>query len=72
MTNTMKSIKALMKQRGYSQRYLALIIGVGEDSMSRWMHGNRTPNIRKVEDMAHALGYEVVLLKKEDRYGASN
>ena len=72
LTNTMKNIKQIMDNRGYSQRDVALIIGVSETSMSRWMNGKRTPNIRIVERIVKAVGYEIVLKHRMDDTGGLN
>ena len=69
MTETMKTIKKIMRARGYSQRDVALIIGVAETSMSRWMNGSRTPNIRIVERIAKAIGFDIVLKHRMDDTG---
>lgn len=69
MTDTMKTIKEIMKNRGYTQRDVALIIGVSETSMSRWMKGNRTPNIRIIERIAKAIGFDIVLKHRMDDTG---
>ena len=64
MTDTMKTIKEIMKARGYTQRDVALTIGVSETSVSRWMKGNRNPSIRIVERIAKAIGFDIVLISK--------
>ena len=54
MDNT-KRIKELLKNNDMSQKELAEIIGTTETSLSRYVHGNRTPRITIAIKMAKAL-----------------
>lgn len=50
-----KRIKELLKKNDMSQKELAEIIGTTEASISRYVHGHRTPKITIASKMAKAL-----------------
>ena len=64
MSNTVKQIKALMKQKGISQADMADIIGVTHVTVHRWMNGTRIPTIEYVERMANVLEMKIGLVYK--------
>lgn len=48
-------ILSLLKQSGYSQKELALMVGVTEAAMSRYLKNEREPKIEVVANLATAL-----------------
>lgn len=67
MTEIMKQIIAECKSQNMTQRELAERSGVTEASTSRYFNGERTPNIKKVEKMARALGLKLALIMGDTR-----
>lgn len=61
MTETMQTIKDLMRLQNISQRDMAEKVGVAEATMSRWMNGTRNPDIQYVEKMAEVLGRSLIV-----------
>lgn len=59
MTETMQTIKDLMKHQHISQRNMAEKVGVAEATMSRWINGTRNPDIQYVERMIKILSYKL-------------
>lgn len=59
MTETMQTIKDLMKHQHISQRIMAEKVGVTEAAMSRWINGTRNPDIQYVERMIKILSYKL-------------
>ena len=49
-------IQKLMKEKGYSQKELAQMIGVTESAMSRYIKNEREPKIDIIANFATALG----------------
>ena len=59
----------MMKQKDMTQRDLAMMSGVTEAAMSRYMRGERQPRAEVVANMATALGVtsDYLLGRKEDK-----
>jgi transcriptional regulator with XRE-family HTH domain len=57
-----KRMKQLRERRGYSQRDLAEICGVGIGSISMWESGSRNPKQEALENLARALKCDVYYL----------
>lgn len=51
-------------EQGITQRELAKKSGISESSISKYANAVKTPTITKVEQLADALGCELVLVKK--------
>lgn len=60
MTETMQTIKDLMKHQHISQHSMAEKVGVTEATMSRWINGTRNPDIQYVERMIKVLSHKLV------------
>lgn len=69
MTETMQTIKDLMKHQHISQRSMAEKVGVTEATMSRWINGTRNPDIQYVEKMAETCGCRLVVLDESRQTG---
>ena len=52
-------ILCLLKESGYSQKELALMIGVTESAMSHYIKNEREPKIEVVKNLATALNTTV-------------
>lgn len=48
-------LSALLKQQGVSQKELALLVGVTEATMSRYLHTDRIPKSEIIANIATAL-----------------
>ena len=48
-------VRELQKAKGYSNRYIANLIGVNENTVSRWANGNRQPGSLSLNQLAAAL-----------------
>ena len=48
-------LKKSINERGLTQRMLATLIGTTEQSVSRWVRGNRTPDVDALYKMCKAL-----------------
>jgi transcriptional regulator with XRE-family HTH domain len=64
-------ISQLLKETGYTQKELALMCGVTEAAMSRYLKNEREPKIEVVANMATALNttVEYLITGKEDESG---
>jgi transcriptional regulator with XRE-family HTH domain len=49
-----------------SQRDLATDAGLHSSQLSYWERGLRTPDISSLVKLAHALGYDLALIPRED------
>jgi transcriptional regulator with XRE-family HTH domain len=52
-------ILCLLKERGYSQKELALMVGVTESAMTHYIKNEREPKIEVVKNLATALNTTV-------------
>lgn len=48
-------LRELQKAKGYSNRHLAGLIGVNENTVGRWVKGNRQPGALSLNQLAAAL-----------------
>ncbi len=48
-------VRELQRAKGYSNRYIANLIGVNENTVSRWANGNRQPGSLSLNQLAAAL-----------------
>lgn len=48
-------MRELLKSKGYSNRYISNLIGVNENTVSRWANGNRQPGSLSLNQLAAAL-----------------
>ena len=54
-TSMGERIGALMKECGYAQKELALLVGVTESAMSRYLNDEREPKAEVIANLATAL-----------------
>lgn len=50
------NLQKLIEKQGMSQKELAVRMGTSEASISRYLHGKRTPSVRVVYYLAICLG----------------
>lgn len=50
-----KNLVELMAERGYSQGDLSESIGVADATISRYLNGERIPNIKSIVNLAYEL-----------------
>ncbi len=54
-----RNLKALRKQRGYTQGDLAEMVGVEQPTVQRWENGKQEPSITNLEKLASSLGTNI-------------
>ena len=57
-----RRLKAMLKEKGMSQRDLAAMLGVSDASVSRWAAGKRAPMFRHAVQCAGILDVSIVWL----------
>lgn len=48
-------VKLLQQQMGYSNRHIATLIGINENTVSRWVSGRQQPNSLRLNQLAAVL-----------------
>lgn len=61
-----ENIRRLHLQRGLSQTELGYLIGTDDAMIRKYENGTRIPKINRPEEIAHALGVNVEILKNSD------
>lgn len=61
----MNKIKELRLQKGLTQLYLALKVGVSQQAVAAWEIGNRTPRLSVLRKIADVLGCTISELLEE-------
>ncbi len=61
-----KRLKTIRKEKGFTQKDIALSLGVTETAISQYESGKRNPSILVIEDLAKALGVAVQTLVSEE------
>lgn len=61
---TLRTLFLHMKQRGLTQKQLGKATGTTCNVIRQYRNGDHAPNIMRVEEMADALGLEIVLVPK--------
>jgi len=67
VSTSLRKLFAIMRHDRITQRILASAIGTDQKQISRYRRGAAAPSILRVEEMADAMGYEVVFIRKEVR-----
>lgn len=69
--NVSAAIKRIRKEKGLSQRQLAELIGVTEQTISNYESGRRSVELEKLEDLADALNVSVeTFISSDERNSA--
>jgi transcriptional regulator with XRE-family HTH domain len=55
-------LTALQREKGYTNRHLALLIGVNENTVRRWITENRQPGALSLNQLAAALDTNIDFL----------
>ncbi len=50
--------------RGLLDKQIAAAAGFSESTLRKWRYGKNTPDIRSVQALAQALGYDIELVRK--------
>jgi len=61
----MRDLFRIVDRTGLSYEALAKKAGCHKQSLTNWRRGEYSPYLQQFENMATALGYEIVLRKKE-------
>lgn len=61
-----KVIKTIRKEKGFSQKKLADIIGVAQTTLSGYETGYSKPILETVIDIANACDYDIYLINKNN------
>ena len=59
MTQFQKVLRQFMTQKHLTQVELAKLANVSQNSISKWLNGESSPNVNKLKDLAKALGITV-------------
>ena len=59
MTHLQKALKQIMSTRNLTQVELAKMAHVSQNSISKWLNGDSSPKIAKLEPLAKALNISV-------------
>lgn len=54
--------RALQQQQGYSNRHIALLIGINENTVGRWLSGKQQPNTARLNQLAAVLEVSIEYL----------
>ena len=68
MTRVVENLKYLIRENKVSQAKMSRYTGYTAASISKWFDGSRKPSIDAVVDMANAIGYDVVLVKRTTNF----
>jgi len=62
-----KEIKKIMIDEGINQKELAKRTGINQSTLSATFAGERNWTVNKIEKVLDALGYELQIVKKENK-----
>lgn len=62
----MNNFKAARKKKGYSQKYVAYVLGITPPSVSAWEAGTSKPNMKNMQALADLYGVSVEYLSGGD------
>lgn len=63
---TIEQIKQIAEKEGITRYRIAKDTGISDILLKRYFNGEVTASIKNVEKIVEALGYDIVLLKKEN------
>ena len=58
-------LRDMRKNKGLSQKELAILIGVVQTTVSGWERGYRQPNFDEIKRIAEICGYTIKFIKGE-------
>lgn len=65
MNHILKQLRAEVEQGGVGYRPLARMSGYGASQIRCWLTGRNDPRSSSMIDLANALGFDVVLVRRE-------
>lgn len=65
-TDIAGALKSLRKNRGAPRREIAFAVGMWEQQYGQYEMGRRVPDLATLLKLAHALGYDLALIPRED------
>lgn len=60
-TEIIERIKREAENKGISRYRIARTIGSADSQVKRWFEGENFPNLEKLVQLAHAVGFEIEL-----------
>jgi DNA-binding phage protein len=59
-------LRRIRQSRGLSLNQVAYATGFSQNDVSRWEHGRHVPSVLNFEAVVNALGYEVLLVQRDE------
>ena len=63
---TIEKIKEIAEKEGITRYRIAKNTGISDILLKRYLNGEVTASIKNIEKIVEALGYDIVLVKKEN------
>lgn len=60
-----EQISEIRRREGFTQQEIAEITNVSQQSIQKFESGRTSPSFRKVEEIISAIGYKIILSKKD-------
>jgi len=60
MINVRKNLKAIITERGLSQKQIAFECGMKESALSTWLSSDSEASLRKTSEICEAMGISIV------------
>jgi transcriptional regulator with XRE-family HTH domain len=66
-----EKLKKLRQERGWSQEYLAQMVGIGQQYISKYESGKQSPSFKTLEKLADTFGVSVDFLRTKEKIDLS-
>lgn len=60
MIDVRKNLKAIIEERGISQKKIAIEVGMTESALSNWLKDSSLPTLKKTLEICEAIGVPIV------------
>lgn len=60
MIDVRKNLKAIIEERGISQKKIAIEVGMTESALSNWLNESSLPTIKKTLEICEVIGIPIV------------
>ena len=60
MINVRKNLKAIIEERGISQKKIAIEVGMTESALSNWLKDSSLPTLKKTLEICEVIGVPIV------------
>ena len=60
MIDVRKNLKAIIADKGISQKKLALEVGMEQNALSNWLNYSGDASLQKITDLCEALGVSII------------